>query len=130
MRLMTTSPSNNNQWGVTAPSLTHTTMEIQGKITHILPTREGNGTKGAYTVYNYVLETGGQYPKPLAFEVFNTDHGLRVGDTITAQVNLESREYNGRWYTSVKAYKVEKQGGSKPAERPQFEDSDLEDMPF
>jgi hypothetical protein len=105
-------------------------MEIQGKITHILPTREGNGTKGAYTVYNYVLETGGQYPKPLAFEVFNTDHGLQVGDTITAQVNLESREYNGRWYTSVKAYKVDKQGGSKASERPQFEDSDFQDMPF
>jgi hypothetical protein len=104
-------------------------MEIQGKITHILPTREGSGNKGAYTVYNYVLETGGQYPKPLAFEVFNTDYGLCVGDTITAKINLESREYNGRWYTSVKAYKVEKQGG-KASERPQFEDSDFQDMPF
>ena len=104
-------------------------MEIQGKITHILPNREGNGQKGAYTVYNYVLETSGQYPKPLAFEVFNTDHGLSVGDTITAQVNLESREYNGKYYTSVKAYKVEKQGG-KASERPQFEDSDFQDMPF
>jgi hypothetical protein len=104
-------------------------MEIQGKITHILPTREGNGAKGAYTVYNYVLETSGQYPKPLAFEVFNTDHGLQVGDTITAQVNLESREYGGRWYTSVKAYKVDKQGGSKASERPQFEDDD-DSMPF
>jgi len=106
-------------------------MEIQGKITHILPTREGNGTKGAYTVYNYVLETGGQYPKPLAFEVFNTDHGIGVGDTITAQVNLESREYNGRWYTSVKAYKVEKQGGSKAsAPRPAMEDSESDGLPF
>jgi hypothetical protein len=103
-------------------------MEIQGKITHVLDTRTGSGAK-AYTVYNYVLETGGQYPKPLAFEVFNTDHGLQVGDTITAQVNLESREYNGKWYTSVKAYKVEKQGG-KASERPQFEDSDFQDMPF
>jgi hypothetical protein len=100
-------------------------MEIQGKITHILPTREGNGQKGAYTVYNYVLETGGQHPKPLAFEVFNTDYGLCVGDTITAKINLESREYNGRWYTSVKAYKVDKQG-SKASERPQFEDLDDE----
>jgi hypothetical protein len=105
-------------------------MEIQGKITHILSTREGSGNKGAYTVYNYVLETGGQYPKPLAFEVFNTDYGLQVGDTITAKINLESREYNGRWYTSVKAYKVDKQSGSKASERPQFEDDDLDPMPF
>jgi hypothetical protein len=109
-------------------------MEIQGKITHILPTREGNGTKGAYTVYNYVLETGGQYPKPLAFEVFNTDHGLSVGDTITAQVNLESREYGGRWYTSVKAYKVDhKSAGvheSVVPPRLAMEDSDSDGLPF
>lgn len=112
-------------------------MEIQGKITHILPTREGNGTKGAYTVYNYVLETSGQYPKPIAFEVFNTDNGLSVGDTITAQVNLESREYNGRWYTAVRAYKIEsdarpaQQASARPAPnlRPQSEDAE-QDLPF
>jgi hypothetical protein len=106
-------------------------MEIQGKITHILPNREGNGNKGAYTVYNYVLETSDKYPKSIAFEVFNTDHGLRVGDTITAQVNLESREYNGRWYTSVKAHKVDKQGGKQaPAPRPAIEDEVDDDLPF
>lgn len=104
-------------------------MEIQGKITHILPNREGNGNKGAYTVYNYVLETSDKYPKSIAFEVFNTDHGLRVGDTITAQVNLESREYNGRWYTAVKAYKVESRSARQAPERPQFEDDDSE-FPF
>ena len=103
-------------------------MEIQGKITHVLDTRTGSGAK-AYTVYNYVLETGGQYPKPLAFEVFNTDHGLQVGDTITAQVNLESREYNGKWYTSVKAYKVETQGKQAPAPHPAMED-DESGLPF
>jgi hypothetical protein len=104
-------------------------MEIQGKITHILPTREGNGTKGAYTVYNYVLETADKFPKAIAFEVFNTDHGLNIGDVITAQVDLSTREYNGKWYTSVKAYKVETRG-SKALERPQFEDDDLDPMPF
>lgn len=104
-------------------------MEIQGTITHVNPTREGTGNKGAYTVYNYVLETSGQYPKQIAFEVFNTDHGLQVGDTITAQINLESREYNGKWYTAVKAYKVDKQGGQAPYV-PQIDDDDLIDMPF
>jgi hypothetical protein len=107
-------------------------MEIQGTITHVNPTREGTGGKGAYTVYNYVLETGGQYPKQIAFEVFNTDHGLRVGDTITAQVNLESREYNGKWYTAVKAYKVDVQGGKQASSppRPEMEDSDSDGLPF
>jgi len=106
-------------------------MEIQGTITHILDTRTGSGQKGDWTVYSYVLETPGQYPKSIAFEVFNTDHGLQLGDTITAQVNIESREYNGRWYTAVKAYKVESQGGSKaPAPRPAMEDDESGDLPF
>jgi len=55
---------------------------------------------------------------------------LQVGDTITAQVNLESREYNGKYYTSVKAYKVEAQGGKAPAPRPAMEDIDDSDLPF
>ena len=107
-------------------------MEIQGKITHILDTRTGSGKKGEWTVYNYVLETPGQYPKPIAFEVFNTDHGLQVGDTITAKVNLESREYNGKWYTSVKAYEVDVQGGKEAPvnTRPEMEDETNDGLPF
>jgi stress response protein SCP2 len=104
-------------------------MEIQGKITHVLDTRTGNGAK-EYTVYNYVLETPGEYSKLIAFEVFNHDYKLRVGDTLTAQVNLESREYNGKWYTAVKAYKINKQGGQAPALRPAIEDEVDDDLPF
>jgi stress response protein SCP2 len=108
-------------------------MEIQGKITHVLDTRTGSGQKGDWTVYNYVLETSGQYPKQIAFEVFNTDHGLQVGDTIKAQINIESREYNGRWYTAVKAYKVDVQGSKQasPPPRPEMEDnSEDSELPF
>ena len=109
-------------------------MEIQGTITHVLDTRTGSGQKGDWTVYNYVLETSGQYPKSIAFEVFNTDHGLRVGDSITAQINLESREYNGKWYTAVKAYKVDhKSAGvheSVVPPRPEMEDDESVDLPF
>lgn len=106
-------------------------MEIQGKITHVLDTRTGSGQKGDWTVYSYVLETSGQYPKQIAFEVFNTDHGLNIGDVITAQVDLSTREYNGKWYTSVKAYKVETQGKQAPApSRPSTFVDDDDSMPF
>ena len=105
-------------------------MEIQGTITHVLDTRTGSGQKGDWTVYNYVLETSGQYPKQIAFEVFNTDHGLQVGDTIKAQIDLSTREYNGKWYTSVKAHKVETKGGKAPEPRPAMEDDESVDLPF
>jgi hypothetical protein len=107
-------------------------MEIQGTITHVLDTRTGSGQKGDWTVYSYVLETSGQYPKQIAFEVFNKDYGLSIGDTITAQIDLSTREYNGKWYTSVKAYKVDVQGGKQaPAPtRPIIDDDVDDDLPF
>jgi hypothetical protein len=107
-------------------------MEITGTITHVLDTRTGSGQKGDWTVYNYVLETSGQYPKQIAFEVFNTYHGLNIGDTVTAQIDLSTREYNGKWYTSVKAYKVDVQGAKQAPvnTRPTMEDDDDGDLPF
>jgi hypothetical protein len=108
-------------------------MEITGTITHVLDTRTGSGQKGDWTVYSYVLETSGQYPKQIAFEVFNKDYGLSIGDTITAQINIESREYNERWFTAVKAYKVEVQGAiPTPANtRPAMEDDESDsELPF
>jgi hypothetical protein len=107
-------------------------MEIQGTITHVLDTRTGSGQKGDWTVYSYVLETSGQYPKQIAFEVFNKDYGLNIGDTITAQIDLSTREYNGKWYTSVKAYKVDVQGGKQaPAPTlPVIDDDVDDDLPF
>jgi hypothetical protein len=108
-------------------------MEITGKITHILDTRTGSGTKGDWTVYSYVLQPDGQYAKPIAFEVFNTDHGLMIGDTVTAHINIESREHNGKWYTSVKAYKVDVQGDKQaPAQTKQtpIDDDNPDDLPF
>jgi stress response protein SCP2 len=106
-------------------------MEITGTITHVLDTRTGSGAKD-WTVYSYVLETSGQYPKQIAFEVFNKDYGLSIGDTITAQIDLSTREYNGKWYTSVKAYKVETQGAKQAPvpTRPAMEDDDSGDLPF
>jgi hypothetical protein len=107
-------------------------MEIQGTITHVLDTRTGSGQKGDWTVYSYVLETSGQYPKQIAFEVFNKDYGLSIGDTITAQIDLSTREYNGKWYTSVKAYKVDVQGDKQaPAPTRPVIDDDVDDgLPF
>jgi hypothetical protein len=101
-------------------------MEIQGKITHILPMQSGNG----WNKYGYVLQTQGEYPKSIAFDVFKRDYELQIGDTVTAQINIESREHNAKWYTAVKAYKINKQGGQAPAPRPALEDEVDDDLPF
>lgn len=92
-------------------------MEIKGTITHVLESRTGSSANGDWTVQNWVLkENEGQYPKHISFEAFNKNWDLKVGQEVTVQINLESREYQGKWYPSIKAWKVEVTGGEAKAD--------------
>ncbi len=88
-------------------------MEITGKIIEILPEQSGESARGPWRKQNYVLETNGQYPKTICFMVWGDkidEFAIQKTETLTAAINLESREYNGRWYTDVKAWKVSRDG--------------------
>jgi hypothetical protein len=58
----------------------------------------------------YVLETQEQYPRKVHFEVFGEDrikaNPCQLDDIVTVSFDIESREFNGRWYTSIRAWKV------------------------
>ncbi|MCH7401562.1 DUF3127 domain-containing protein [Belliella kenyensis] len=93
-------------------------MEINGKIVQILPEQSGNGRNGTWRKKDYILETGGNYPKKVALTVWGDkidQFNLQQGEDVNVGIEIESREYNGRWYTDVKAWKVDKQGASTPA---------------
>ena len=86
-------------------------MEITGKIIQILPAMEGVGQNGnPWKVQPYVLETQGDHPKKVHFEIFGEDrinqNPCDVDDVVDVHFDIESREYNGRWYTSVRAWRV------------------------
>lgn len=84
-------------------------MEIKGKIIAVLPISTGSGKNGEWKSQDAVLETSDQYPKKVAFNMFNDKiQDLNIGDEVTVSFEVESREYNGRWYTTVRAWKVEK----------------------
>lgn len=90
-------------------------MEIQGTITQMLPLQQGEGQKGTWKKQEFILETEGQYPKKVCMNVWGDkidEFALAVGDKIKAGIQLESREYNGRWYTDVRAWKVDKLSGA------------------
>ena len=50
-------------------------------------------------------------------------HQFKEGDVLKIAINIESREYNNKWYTDVKAWKMEKAGDSSPNENPGMEHS-------
>ena len=87
-------------------------MDIIGTIIHILPEVSGTGKTGnTWRKQEYVLETKEQFPKKICFNAWGEkieQFGVVLGDMVTASVDLESREYNGRWFTEVKAWKVQK----------------------
>ncbi|MDA3890791.1 MAG: DUF3127 domain-containing protein [Salinivirgaceae bacterium] len=84
-------------------------MEITGKIIEILPAQTGSSSRGEWKRQDFIIETQDQYPKKVCVENFNdkVDLGMfSVGATVTVSINIESREYNGKWYTGVKAWKA------------------------
>lgn len=88
-------------------------MEIQGKIVQILPLQSGIGAQSQkeWKKQEYILEQGGQYPKKVCFNLWGDmidRFMLREGEEVTVQIDLESREYNGRWYTDVRAWRVDR----------------------
>jgi len=86
-------------------------VEITGKIIEILPEKSGQSANGEWRKQEYVLETETSYPKKICFVVWGDkieQFNLKKGESVEVSVDLESREYNGRWYTDVKAWKVSK----------------------
>lgn len=115
-------------------------MEIEGKIIAILPAQEGVGQNGnPWKVQPYVLETEGDYPKKVHFEIFGAERIERnqcaIGDQVKVSFDIGSREYNGRWYTSCRAWRIDSaEPAAQPvaAAAPVIEGADQEsgDLPF
>jgi hypothetical protein len=86
-------------------------LEITGKLIQVLPEQTGEGRNGTWVKGSFVIETQEQYPKNIAFVVWgdmvNKIKSYKEGDMLNVFFDVQSREYQGRWYTDVKAWKVE-----------------------
>lgn len=94
-------------------------MEITGTVVSLLPLQTGQGKNGVWKKQEFILETPGQYPKKVCLSLWGEkvdENRIAVGERITASINIESREYNGRWYTDVRAWKVVKGGSGQQQE--------------
>lgn len=128
-------------------------MEIEGKIIYNLGETSGTSKAGrAWKKHEYVLETQDTYPRKVYFDFFGEradQYPLEVGDVVRLSFDIDSREYNGRWYTSISGWKAEKvtPGATQPAATPaaaapatpvvppapaapDFGSDDTDDLPF
>ena len=117
-------------------------MDISGKIIQLLPAQEGQGKNGTWKKQEFILETGDTYPKKVCIAVWGDKidiKGFKMGDTVDVSFDVESREYNGKWYTDVKAWKIEPATvanttkGKATDDQPYFDEGQMEskdDLPF
>lgn len=88
-------------------------MELQGKCIVALPIESGTSKSGnAWQKRNFVIETAGQYPKKVCMQLFGdkVNECPNVGEEVKVSFDAESREWNGKWFTQLNAWKVERQG--------------------
>lgn len=91
-------------------------QQINGVLKKVLPVESGVGrnsgkewTKGGFVLS---LDTGSQYPKDVCFTLWGSD---KIGDfdrfvegqELLVSYDMESKESNGRWFTEVKAFRVD-----------------------
>jgi len=97
-------------------------MEITGKIIQAFPEQSGTSARGnQWKKREYVLETIETYPKKIFFDFFGDradQYPLTVGQEIKLYFDINSREYNGRWFVSVSGWKAEPANASAPAAAP------------
>ncbi len=86
--------------------------ELVGKLIKVLPEVGGQGKNGPWSKQDFVIETlDSQYPKKVCMtawgEKVNDLKQFADGDTLKATFSAESREYNERWYTELRAFRIE-----------------------
>ena len=98
-------------------------MNISGKVVQVLPIQTGTSKAGnPWQKQEFILEQGGQYPRKVCVCLFGDNVAkfpLQVGQSVTASIDIDSREFNGRWYTEIKAWNIVLAGAQQAAPAPQ-----------
>lgn len=93
-------------------------MQLTAKLVQVLPLQSGSGRNGEWRKQEVILETDGQYPRKICIAIWGdkiNNSQLQTGNMLTVDFDIESREFNGKWYTDVKAWRVEIAGANSMA---------------
>ena len=89
-------------------------LELEGRIARKLNVQTGTSARGAWAKQEFILEyQEGNFPTQVCLNVWGDDK-------VKISFNLSSREYNGRWYTDVRAWRIEPAGAAAPAQTPGY----------
>lgn len=108
-------------------------MELTAKLIKLLPEQSGEGKNGRWVKQDFIVETMEQYSKKVCISVWGDKTDLiktqNPGDVLKISINIESREYNEKWYTDIKAWKIEKDAPSAGQDSPPISENDIPPPP-
>jgi hypothetical protein len=92
---------------------------FEGLVSTVLPEQSGTSARGEWHSQNVVFEmqNNSPYTRKVSVKFFNKRDDvarLVVGASYNVTFDIESREYNGRWYTDVIARRIEPKGAVQP----------------
>jgi hypothetical protein len=91
-------------------------MEITGKVVRLGALTEGTSARGPWRKQDLIIETEEQFPKTVCLTCWTNQideiQKFAPGQTIKAQIDLSSREFNGKWYTDVRVWRFEPIGAT------------------
>ena len=94
-------------------------MEIIGKVVRLGNLVEGQSARGPWRKQDLIIETEEQYPRTVCLTCWTNQideiQKFAPGQTIKAQIEISSREFNGKWYTDVRVWRFDPVGAAMPA---------------
>ena len=91
-------------------------MEITGKVVRLGTLTEGTSARGPWRKQELIIETEEQYPRTVCLICWTNQideiQKIAPGQTIKAQIDISSREFNGKWYTDVRVWRFDPVGAT------------------
>lgn len=86
-------------------------MELTGKVIAMPPVEQGvsKSSGNPWRKQVFAIETIESYPKRVAFTLFGEkidQNPIGIGMVVKVQFDANSRDYQGRWFTDLSAYRV------------------------
>ena len=116
-------------------------LAITGKLVKALDVESGTSKAGKeWKKQSFLLDTGAQYNPEICFQLFGDDkieilNHHNEGDQVEVSFNLSSKEFNGRYFHNIDAWRIESLsdgGRSSMEDAPEFNApaTEEDDLPF
>lgn len=97
-------------------------MELEGTVWNVLPPVRGTSARGEWVKQEVVFEQPGEFNRKVCVSFWGDKAQdaatLKPGEAVTISANVESREYNGRWFTEVRAWRIVRKAAQQPQQAP------------